>query len=680
MMNPLLENRDLPAFSTIQAEHVEPAIDQILTDNRAALTAVLQTDKTYTWDNLAEPLEAMDDRLSKAFSPVSHLNAVMNNEALRAAYNACLPKLSDYQTEQGQNEALYQAYQQVSDGPEYQALDPAQRKVIDNALRNFRLAGVGLPPEQKQRFKAIMQELSTLGSRFQDNVMDATQAWSKHITDEVELTGLPDSAKAMARQAAQQSDLDGWLLTLEFPSYFAVITYADDRTLRETLYRAYNTRASDQFPVENKDWDNASVMAQTLQLRHEAAQLLGFDNFADYSLATKMAQTPQQVLDFLYDLAQRAKPQAERDLAEVRQFAAEQHGIDDFQIWDLPYYSEKLRQHRYQISQEELRPYFPENKVIAGLFAVVERLYGLKIRPTNQFETWHPDVKGYEIEGEGGQVRGRFFFDLYARSNKRGGAWMDGCVTRRRLADHLQIPAAYMVCNFSPPVDGKPALFTHDDVLTLFHEFGHGLHHLLTRIDYAAVAGINGVEWDAVELPSQFMENWCWEREALDLISGHVDTGESIPEELYQRMIAAKNFQSAMQMVRQLEFSLFDFRLHAEYDPAQGARVQELLDEVRVQVAVLKPPAWNRFANSFLHIFAGGYAAGYYSYKWAEVLSADAFAKFEDNGIFDQTTGQEFLANVLEVGGSRDAIDNFKAFRGREPTVDALLQHSGIAA
>ena len=598
--------------------------------------------------------------------------------------NPLLPKLSEYHTEQGQNEDLFQAYQQIAEGSEYQKLAPAQRKVIDNTLRNFRLAGIGLPEEKKQRFKAIMQELSTLGSRFQDNVMDATQAWTKHINDESELSGLPDSAKAMARQAAQQKELDGWLLTLEFPSYFAVITYADNGALREEMYRAYNTRASDQFQASDKNLDNAPVMAQILKLRHEAAQILGFANFAEYSLATKMAETPQQVLDFLYDLAKRAKPQAERDLQEVHEFVAAQFGVDELQAWDIPYYSEKLRQHRYQISQEELRPYFPENKVISGLFAVVERLYGLQICPTNQFETWHPDVKCYEIVSQDGQLRGRFFFDLYARSNKRGGAWMDGCVTRRKLTDHLQIPAAYMVCNFSPPVrnksDGKPALFTHDEVLTLFHEFGHGLHHLLTRIDYAAVAGINGVEWDAVELPSQFMENWCWEREALDLISGHIDSGEPIPEDLYQRMLAAKNFQSAMQMVRQLEFSVFDFRLHAEYDPNQGARVQGILDEVRAQVAVLKPPSWNRFANSFLHIFAGGYAAGYYSYKWAEVLSADAFSKFEENGIFDQTTGQQFLAEVLEVGGSRDAIDNFKAFRGREPKVDALLRHSGIAA
>ena len=687
MTNPLLENRELPAFSAIRPEHVEPAIDQILADSRAQLETLLQANTQYTWDNLVDPIEAMDDRLNKAFSPVSHLNAVMNNEALRAAYNACLPKLSDFHTEQGQNEALFQAYKQIADGPEYQRLDAAQRKVIDNTLRNFRLAGIGLSEDKKQRFKAVMQELSKLSSQFQDNVMDATQAWSKHIKDESALAGLPDSAKAMARQAAQQKELDGWLLTLEFPSYFAVVTYADDRALREAMYHAYSTRASDQFQPQasdaaasSKDWDNAPLMAEILALRHEAAQLLGFASFADYSLATKMAESTTQVLDFLHDLARRAKPQAERDLAEVREFAAAEHGLEDLQAWDISYYSEKLRQHRYQISQEELRPYFPASKVIPGLFAVVERLYGLKIRPVDQFETWHPDVKCFEILNAEGQVRGRFFFDLYARSNKRGGAWMDGCVTRRKLADHVQIPAAYMVCNFTPPVDGKPALLTHDEVLTLFHEFGHGLHHLLTRIDYAAVAGINGVEWDAVELPSQFMENWCWEREALDLISGHVETGAPIPEELYQRMLAAKNFQSAMQMVRQLEFSLFDFRLHAEYDPARGARVQEILEQVRDEVAVIRPPAWNRFANSFLHIFAGGYAAGYYSYKWAEVLSADAFAKFEENGIFDQTTGQQFLHSVLEVGGSRDAMDNFKAFRGREPTVDALLRHSGIAA
>ncbi len=678
MNNPLLTGEPIPDFAAIRAEHVEPAIEQILSANRAELDALLAANATYTWENLIAPIEAMDERLNLAWSPVSHLNSVMNSEALRQAYNACLPKLSDYATERGQNHALYQAYQQIAEGDEYPRLDAAQRKVIDNALRDFRLAGVALADEAKARYKAIMQRLAQLGAQFQDHVLDATQAWEQRIDSPEALAGLPESSLALLRQNAERKQQDGWLLNLEFPCYYAVLNYADDRALREALYTAYNTRASDQGPTAGQ-WDNAPVMDEILALRHETAQLLGFASYAEYSLATKMADTPEQVLEFLQDLAVRAKPQAERDLAELQAFAREQYGAEELAPWDIAYYSEKLRQHRYAISQEELRAYFPQPQVVAGLFTVAERLFGIRFEPESEVPVWHPEVQGYRLLDAEGELRGRFYLDLYARSGKRGGAWMDSAVTRRRTAAGVQIPVAYLVCNFTPPVGERPALFTHNEVLTLFHEFGHGLHHLLTRIDYTPVAGIHGVEWDAVELPSQFMENWCWAQEALDVLARHIDTGAGLPEALYQRMQAARHFQSALQLLRQLEFALFDLRLHHDYDPAQGARVQATLKAVRDAVAVIHPPDWNRFANSFLHIFSGGYAAGYYSYKWAEVLSADAFSRFEEQGIFDPASGQDFLQQILEVGGSRDAMTNFKAFRGREPQIEPLLRHSGIA-
>lgn len=679
MDNPLLSMNGLPPFSAIKPEHVEPAIDFLLKENQDYLDALLNKNTTYTWDNLIRPIEDMDDRLSRAWSPVSHLNSSMNSKALRAAYNACLPKLSAYFTERGHNERLYKAYRSIKEGSEYHRLDAAQKTVIDHSLRDFHLSGVDLAPDRKARFKAIMQSLSQLQSKFQENVLDATQAWKKHITDENQLDGLPNSSKALARQAADQEGLPGWLLTLDFSSYLAVVSYADDRDLRREVYKAYATRASDQEPNAHQ-WDNSENMESILALRYELAQLLGFSDYSEYSLATKMAKNPGDVLAFLTDLAERSRPQAQRELEEIKVYAQEIHGQTELDAWDVGYYAEKLRQHRYQISQEELRPYFPDSKVVSGLFAVVKRLYGLDIRQISGVEVWHPDVKVYEILESDGFLRGHFFLDLYARPNKRGGAWMDGCVTRRITKKGIQSPAAYLVCNFTPPVGDAPALLTHSEVQTLFHEFGHGLHHLLTRVDYAPVSGIHGVEWDAVELPSQFMENWCWEREALDLIAGHYKTDARLPEDLYQRMQAAKNFQSAMQMVRQLEFALFDFRLHREYDPRQGGRIQDLLDDVRRQVAVIIAPNFNRFAHAFSHIFAGGYAAGYYSYKWAEVLSADAFSKFEENGIFDQSTGEQFLHSILEVGGARDAMASFKAFRGREPRIEPLLRHSGIAA
>ena len=676
MNNPLLHPAGLPRFSEINAEHVEPAIDQILAENRARIEALLDDLSEPTWETLIEPLDEWEDRLERAWSPVSHMNAVVNSDALRAAYNACLPKLSDYATEMGQNERLFRAYEKLAETASN--LKPAQRKVLDNALRDFRLSGIDLPAEKKARYKAISQQLSQLTSKFSENLLDVTNAWSRHVEDQALLSGLPDSALELAAQTAAQRGLEGWLLTLDYPSYGPVMTYADNRELRLELYRAYNTRASDQGP-HDRQYDNTALMDEILALRHELAALLGFANYAERSLATKMAGSTGQVMDFLEDLARRSHAQGERELAEVRDFAAAQ-GHADLQPWDVGYYAEKLRQQRYAISQEEVRPYFPETRVVPGMFEVMSRLFAVSFHEVDGVETWHADVKFYEIRDPAGQAVGQFYFDLYARQNKRGGAWMDTCQSRMVTSRRQQVPVAYMTCNFTPPVGGKPALLTHNEVETLFHEFGHGLHHMLTRIDYPAVAGINGVAWDAVELPSQFMENFCWEREALDLFSGHYESGEAIPEEMHARMRAAKNFQSAMMMLRQLEFSLFDFRIHLEYEPEQGARIYEILNVVRAQVALMPAPDWNRFPNGFSHIFAGGYAAGYYSYKWAEVLSADAFSLFEERGVFDPATGQAFLDNVLAMGGSREAADLFRAFRGRDPEIDALLRHSGIAA
>ncbi|MES9948519.1 MAG: oligopeptidase A [Candidatus Thiodiazotropha sp.] len=673
-MNALINMQGLPAFSSITPDMVEPAMDQLLQENRQTIQQLLGSRQEYTWKNLVEPLEKAEDRLSRTWSPVSHMNSVVNNDELRAAYNAVLPKLSEYATEVGQNGQLYNAYKQVAGEA---GLDRAQRKLLQNALLDFHLSGVDLEEDKKQRFKEISQELSQLTTRFEENLLDATNAWSKLVTDESVLQGLPESALALARQTAAQRDQEGWLLTLEYPSYLPVMTYADDRQLRREVYEAFATRASDQGPHAGQ-WDNTEAMERILELRHEQAGLLGFSNFADRSLAKKMARSSDEVIAFLTDLAERSRTQAENELDELREFASETYGFDDLQAWDIGYYAEKLRQDRHNISQEELKPYFPETRVLPGMFAVVERLYGIRIEETRGIDTWHPDVRFFEIRDSHDHLRGQFYLDLYARPKKRGGAWMDECATRFFTDTMDQIPVAYLTCNFSPPVDGKPSLFTHDEVLTLFHEFGHGLHHLLTTVDYPAVAGINGVAWDAVELPSQFMENWCWEKAALDLISGHVDTGDPIPDELYRRMYRAKNFQSAMQMVRQLEFALFDFRIHREYDPRRGGRIYEILQEVRQQVAVITPPAWNRFAHGFSHIFAGGYAAGYYSYKWAEVLSADAFSLFEERGIFNADTGQAFLQEVLQQGGSRDAMELFVAFRGREPEIEPLLRHSGI--
>ena len=677
MNNPLLANSVLPLFSQIKSEHIEPAIDQLLADARTTVEKCLTASQVYTWENLVEPLENADDRLNKAWSPVSHMNSVVNSDELRNAYNACLPKLSAYSTEMGQNETLYQAYRYIAESAEFSKLSVAQQKIINNALRDFKLSGIALDKDKKQRYKEISQELSKLASNFEENILDATNAWSKLLTSEADLAGLPVSALAQARQTAEQEEKAGYMINLQFPSYHAVMTYADNRELRREHYEAYSTRASDQGPNAGK-WDNTELMENILALRHEKAQLLGYKNFAELSLATKMAEKPGDVVDFLEDLAAKSLPQAHKDLAELRAFADEYYGIKDLQSWDLGYYSEKMRQHFYQLSQEEVKAYFPVNRVLPGLFAVVEKLYGLSISEIKSFDSWHPDVKFFQILDKDQQLRGQFYLDLFARPKKRGGAWMDDCVGRKKSANSLQIPVAYLTCNFTPPTGNEPALLTHDEVTTLFHEFGHGLQHMLTKIDYLGVSGINGVEWDAVELPSQFMENWCWEKEALQLLSGHYQTGESLPDVLFAKMMAAKNFQAGMIMVRQLEFSLFDFKIHQDYDPALGGRIYATLDKVRSQVAVVQPPKFNRFAHGFSHIFAGGYAAGYYSYKWAEVLSSDAFSLFEEKGIFNQDAGKAFLTNILERGGSEDAMVLYVKFRGRKPTIDALLRHNGI--
>lgn len=676
MSNPLLTNAVLPPFSAIKPEHIKPAIEQLLADCRAAVEATAQAEGEPSWQSLIEPLEETGDRLAKAWSPVSHLNAVMSNDAWRAAYESCLPLLSEYSTWVGQYQPLFAAYQRLAGSPAFAHLSAAQQKAINNSLRDFHLSGVDLPEEKKQRFGEIRARLSELSSSYANNVLDATQAWQKHITDETALAGLPADAKAMLAELADSKGKTGWLLTLDVPAYLAVMTYADDRALREEMYRAYSTRAS---ALGDSQFDNSAIMDETLALRYELAVLLGYGNYAELSLATKMADTPAQVEQFLVDLAVKSKPQGERDLQELRAFAAEQ-GCADLQSWDLSYYSEKLKDSRYSVSDEKLKPYFPETKVVPGLFAVVNKLFAVDITERKDVDLYHPEVRFFDISKDGEHV-GSFYLDLYAREGKRGGAWMDDCRGSRTLADgSRQKPVAYLTCNFSRPVGGKPALFTHDEVITLFHEFGHGLHHMLTRVDVAEVAGINGVPWDAVELPSQFLENWCWAPEALAIISGHVETGEPLPQALLDNLLAARNFQSAMQMLRQLEFSLFDLRLHRDYDPGQGGRIQSVLDEVRAQVSVMTPPSFNRFQHGFAHIFAGGYAAGYYSYKWAEVLSADAFGRFEEEGVFNADTGRAFVDCILSQGGSQEPMELFKAFRGREPSVEPLLRHSGIAA
>ncbi|BEN51851.1 oligopeptidase A [Serratia marcescens] len=678
MTNPLLTPFSLPPFSAIRPEDIVPAVQSALADCRAAVERVVAQPGPFTWDNLCQPLAESDDRLSRIWSPIGHLNSVKNSPELRAAYEQALPLLSEYGTWVGQHEGLYQAYRSLKEGAAFEALSVPQRKAVDNALRDFELSGIGLSADKQQRYGEIVARLSELGSTYSNNVLDATMGWSKLITDEAELSGLPESALAQAQAMAQAKEQDGWLLTLDMPSYLPVLTYADNRALREEMYRAFATRASDQEPNAGK-WDNSEVMAETLALRHELAQLLGFDTYADKSLATKMAESPEQVIGFLSDLAKRARPQAEQELAQLRAFAKQHYGVDELDAWDITYYGEKQKQHLFSISDEQLRPYFPEQRVVEGLFEVVKRIYGITAKERKDVETWHPDVRFFDLFAADGELRGSFYLDLYARENKRGGAWMDDCVGSLRKADGtLQKPVAYLTCNFNRPLGDQPALFTHNEVTTLFHEFGHGLHHMLTQIDTAGVSGINGVPWDAVELPSQFMENWCWEPEALAFISGHYQSGEPLPKAMLDKLLAAKNYQAALFILRQLEFGLFDFRMHFEYSPEKGAQILPTLAEVKKMVAVVPSPSWGRFPHAFSHIFAGGYAAGYYSYLWAEVLSADAYSRFEEEGIFNAETGKSFLDNILSRGGSEEPMALFKRFRGREPQLDAMLRHYGI--
>ncbi len=673
--NPLLADDHLPRFSAVRPEHVVPAVDRALGEARAALEAVLADAAAPSWDSLVVPMERMDERLERVWSPVRHLHAVMDTPALREAYEACLPKLTAFHTELAQNAALHERYHALQDGDGWAMLTPEQRRVVDNALREFRLGGVTLEGPARERFAAVASRLADLGSQFSNNVLDATQAWSRTVADESALAGLPSSAIGLARQNAEQSGEAGYRLTLDLPCYLPVMTFADDEALRAEAYEAYVTRSSDRGPHAGR-YDNGPLMEEILALRQEKAQLLGLASYAHYSLERKMARSPQEVLDFLRDLAARSRGVARAELDELRQFARDEHGKQELAAWDIAYYAEKLKRRRFDLSQEDLRPYFPASTVIRGMLDIAERLFGVRIEVRDGADTWHPDVTFYAITGSDGERVGELYLDPYARAGKRGGAWMDGCRPRMRLGGEAHTPAAHLCCNFTPPVGGREALITHDEVTTLFHEFGHGLHHMLTRVDIPSVAGIHGVEWDAVELPSQFLENWCWEPEALALISAHHETGEPLPQALLDRLRAARNHHSGLQMLRQVEFALFDFRLHLEYAP--GTDVLALLDSVRDEVAVIRPPEYNRFPHAFSHIFAGGYAAGYYSYKWAEVLSSDAYSRFEESGPFDAETGADFRRQILEPGGTRDAMESFVAFRGREPDIAALLRHSGI--
>lgn len=680
MSNPLLTFTDLPPFSQIQPEHIKPAVEAVIAECRAKIDDVLENNTTPTWDNVIAPIEDVDDKLSQVWSPVSHMNSVVNSDELRDAYESCLPLLSEYGTWVGQHKGLFEAYKAIKASDAFDSLEQAKKKTITDSLRDFELSGIGLPADEQHRYGEISKRMSELGSQFSNNVLDATMGWNKHITDVVELAGMPESAIAAAKETAESKELDGYLLTLEMPSYLPVMVYCDNQALRAEMYEAYVTRASDRGPKAG-EWDNTELIAEQLKLRHEISRMLGFNTYSEKSLATKMAENTSQVIGFLNDLAVKAKPQGEREVEELRQFAEKEFGVTELNLWDIPYYSEKQKQHLFQISDEELRPYFPEKKVVSGLFEVLNRVFGMQVKERKDVDTWHHSVRFFDIFDSNDTLRGSFYLDLYAREHKRGGAWMDECRVRRLTeSGDLQTPVAYLTCNFNKPVGDKPALFTHDEVVTLFHETGHGIHHMLTKVDTGSVSGINGVPWDAVELPSQFLENWCWEEEALAFISGHFETGEPLPKAMLEKMLAAKNFQSAMFILRQLELGLFDFTLHTEFDPELGARVLETLQEVKAKVAVLPSLEWNRFSHSFSHIFAGGYSAGYYSYLWAEVLSADAFSRFEEEGIFNQETGQSFLNNILEMGGSEEPMELFKRFRGREPQIDAMLRHAGINA
>ena len=675
MSNPLLYLAGLPKFNEFKPEHVGPAIDSLLTEGRALIETLATSTEAPTWENFALKLEDHSEKISRAWSQVGHMNAVVNSPKLREAYNENLAKLTDYGSDMSQDERLYAKYKAIQASAAFTSLTPTQQKIINNEVRDFKLGGAELPEAQKARFKAVSEELSKLGSKFEENIMDNTNDFAHYVENVGDLAGLPADAIEAALEAAKADGKTGYKFSLHFPSYLPVLQYCDNRALRETLYRAYATRASE---FSNPEWDNTSLISDILKLKKEEAQMLGFKNYAELSLATKMADSPKQVTDFLDTLAKRAKPYAERDMQELTAYA-KKLDIDDMQSWDVGYVSEKLREEKYAFSDQEVKQYFPESKVLAGLFKVTETIFGVQVQKA-EAPLWHEDAAFYQINDATGKPIAYFYLDLYARNNKRGGAWMDEAITRRKKADGIELPVAFLTCNFSAPVGRKPALFTHDEVNTMFHEFGHGLHHMLTQVDEYSVSGIKGVEWDAVELPSQFMENFCWEWDVLRHMTAHVETGAQLPRELFDKMVAAKNFQAGMQTMRQIEFSLFDMRLHGEFDPNGKQTALDLIEQIRDEVAVVRPPKWNRFPNSFSHIFAGGYAAGYYSYKWAEVLSADAYSLFEELGVLSHEAGKLFKDEVLAKGGSRPAMESFVAFRGREPSMDALLRHNGMAS
>ena len=672
--NPLLDFSGLPKFDLIKSEHIEPAIEHLLESGRNCVQALGTSTEVPHWENFVKPLEDIEEKLSRAWSQVSHMNGVVNSPELREAYNASLPKITDFYSDLGQDERLYAKFRALKKSTEFATLNTAQQKIVENELLGFRLGGAELADSEKVRFKEIQESLSKITTKFEENLMDTVNDFSHFVEDISDLKGIPEDVLQTAQEAASKEGKTGYKFTLHFPSYMPVLQYCENRTLREILYRAYATRASEFGKAE---WDNTPLISEILKLRREAATLLGYKNYAEMSLATKMADTPSEVIAFLDNLAQRAKPFAQRDMQELTEYAQTQC-IADMQAWDIAYVSEKLREEKYAFSDQEVKQYFPESQVLAGLFKVVETIFGIRVKKS-QAPVWHADAAFYEISDTQGKAIGQFYLDLYARNNKRGGAWMDEAITRRKHGDkNVVTPVAYLTCNFSAPVGDKPALFTHDEVITMFHEFGHGLHHMLTQVDEYSVSGIKGVEWDAVELPSQFMENFCWEWDVIRHMTQHVETGESLPRDLFDKMIAAKNFQAGMQTVRQIEFSLFDMRLHGDFDPNGKLTALDLIEQVRNEVAVVRPPTWNRFPNGFSHIFAGGYSAGYYSYKWAEVLSADAFSMFEENGVLCSETGQRFWHEILAKGGSRTALESFTAFRGRPPEIEALLRHNGM--
>lgn len=671
----MLHFSGLPKFNEITSAHVNPAIDSLVNEGKALVEALAISTEAPTWESFVRQLENHSEKLNRAWSQVGHMNAVVNSPELREAYNENLQKLTDFGSDLAQDSRLYEKFKVIQASPTFDSLTKAQQKIINNEVRDFKLGGAELPTEQKERFKAISEELSKLGAKFEENIMDNTNDFKYMVENVADLAGLPADVIEAAKEAAQSDSKTGYLFSLHFPSYLPTLQYADNRLLRETLYRAYATRASE---MSKPEWDNTQLINDILKLKQEESQILGFNNFAELSLATKMADTPIQVTEFLDTLAKRAKPYAARDMQALVAYA-KKLGITDIQAWDVAYVSEKLREEKYAFSDQEVKQYFPEDKVLAGLFKVTETIFGVQVRKTDA-PLWHKDAAFYQIFDAANKPIAYFYLDLYARNSKRGGAWMDECITRRKHSSGIELPVAYLTCNFSAPVGNKPALFTHDEVQTMFHEFGHGLHHMLTQVDEYGVSGIKGVEWDAAELPSQFMENFCWEWDVLRHMTQHVDTGEQLPRKLFDKMIAAKNFQAGMQTMRQIEFSMFDMRLHSSFDPHGSLTPLDLIEQVRDEVAVVRPPKWNRFPNNFSHIFAGGYAAGYYSYKWAEVLSADAYSLFEELGVLSHEAGSRFKNEVLAQGGSRPALESFVAFRGRAPNMDALLRHNGMAS